>query len=366
MADKTIIPHRTNKDSLRPAFHFTAPQNWLNDPNGLVHWKGKYHMFYQHNPDSPEWGTIHWGHAVSDDLVHWQDMPLALIPTPDTYDERGVWSGCLVDDDGVATILYTGVQGGLYEEQTVCIATSHDDDLSTWQKSDKNPLYLEMPTDLTYSGFRDPYVWKQDGLWKMVIGAGAKDGAEAVLLYEGETLYDWNYIEPLYVNDEQNEHVYECPNFFKLGEKWILLISRMITSHVEYFVGLFWQNHFIVETHGYLGNHPLYAPLTFEDDKGRRILIGWLQEDRSDNDPQATEWAGMMSVPMELMLLENNQLAVTPIREILDHKLASDYRQFTDVQVNDLATIQADLPSKRLKVVVSDDLSKVFFIDGTV
>lgn len=363
-----IISHRRQKidDPLRPSFHFTAPENWLNDPNGLIQWRGKYHLFYQHNPENPEWGQIHWGHAVSEDLVHWEDMPIALSPAPGTYDEGGIWSGCMVDDNGVATILYTGVRGDFHEEQTICIARSIDDNLRTWTKYDNNPLRIEMPADLTYCGFRDPYVWKQDGIWKMVIGAGAKNGAEAVLLYEGETLYDWRYIEPLYVNDEQNEHVYECPNFFKLGEKWVLLLSQMPTSHVEYFVGIFWNNHFIVETHGFLGNHPFYAPLTFEDDTGRRLMIGWLQENRSESDPQPEHWAGVMSVPMELMLLDNNQLVVTPVREILDNNLASDYRQFHDVGVHDLADIQAKLPSKRLKVVISDDLSKVIFIDGSV
>jgi len=363
-----IEHHRRKKvnDPLRPSFHFTAPENWLNDPNGLIQWQGKYHLFYQHNPESLEWGTIHWGHATSDDLVHWQDLPLALSPTPGTYDERGIWSGCLVDDNGVATILYTGVTGGLHENQVVCIATSTDDDLCTWTKYEDNPLQLEMPPDLTCSGFRDPYVWKQDGIWKMVIGAGAENGPEAVLLYEGETLYDWRYVAPLYVNDEQNEHIYECPNFFKLGDKWVLLVSKMPASHVEYFVGLFWNNHFIVETHGFLGNHPLYAPFTFEDDKGRRLMIGWLQEMRSETDPQPNNWAGAMSIPMELMLLDNNQLAVTPVREILDNNLATSYQQFHDVSETDLADIQAQLPSKRLKIVISDDLTKVVFIDGSI
>lgn len=364
----TIEHHRRKKlnDLLRPSFHFTAPENWLNDPNGLVQWKGKYHLFYQHNPENTEWGLIHWGHAMSDDLVHWQDMPIAISPTPGTYDEEGVWSGCLVDDNGVATILYTGAKGSDYEYQTVCIATSRDDDLRTWTKYEGNPLQLEMPPELTNSGFRDPYVWKQDGIWKMVIGAGAVDGSEAVLLYEGETLYNWRYVAPLYINQEKNDYIYECPNFFKLGEKWILLISQMPTSHVEYFVGLFWNNHFIVESHGFLGNHPLYAPLTFEDDNGRRLMIAWLQETRSDAIPESTNWAGAMSVPMELMLLENNQLAVTPVREILNNDLATSYQQFHNVGVDDLADIQAQLISKRLKVVISDDLSKVIFIDGSV
>lgn len=352
-------------DTLRPQYHFTAPQNWLNDPNGLIHWQGKYHLFYQHNPSATEWGLIHWGHAISDDLVHWQDMPIALTPTPDSYDESGVWSGCIVDDNGVATMLYTGTKGGLYEEQTVCIATSTDDDLATWQKYDNNPLKLEMPAELTYSGFRDPYVWRQNGLWKMVIGAGAQDGAEVVLLYEGETLYNWKYVSPLYVSEEKNEYVYECPNFFKLGDKWVLLVSIMETSHVEYFVGLFWNNHFIVETHGYLGNHPLYAPLTFEDKKGRHLMMGWLQETYPENASPAN-WSGSMSIPMELMLLDNNQLTVTPVREILNSDLPEEYFQFHDVTIDDLPELHQKVASNHLKIVIADDLSKVIFVDGSV
>lgn len=360
-----IINQRRPKinDPLRPSFHFTAPNNWLNDPNGLVQWKGKYHLFYQHNPFANEWGLMHWGHAISDDLVHWDDMPIALTPTPDSYDEKGAWSGCLVDDKGVATILYTGVRGDLHEFQTLCIATSTDDNLATWQKYENNPIKIEMPAELTYSGFRDPYVWKQEGIWKMVIGAGAEDGCETALLYEGDTLHDWHYISPLYKNNDQNDFVYERPNFFKLGDKWVLIVSIMPTSHVEYVVGIFWNNHFIPESHGKLGDGILYAPLTFLDDNNRRLMIGWVQETQSNED---SRWAGVMSVPMELMLLDNNQLVVTPVAEILDNHLALSYQQFHDVTLADLVEIQHNLPSKRLKVVISDNLSKIIFIDGSI
>src|SRR3954470_10280575 len=85
-------------DSHRPQYHFLPPSNWMNDPNGLIQWKGAYHLFYQHNPNSPLWGDIHWGHATSLDLVHWRDLPLALAPTPGGPDETGVFSGCAVNN----------------------------------------------------------------------------------------------------------------------------------------------------------------------------------------------------------------------------------------------------------------------------
>lgn len=318
-------------DPLRPNYHFLPPQNWMNDPNGLIQWKGKYHLFYQHNPFGATWGNMHWGHAVSEDLVHWDDMPIALAPT-DSYDESGVFSGCMVNNDGVPTILYTGTTGEKYETQVVCIATSQDDDLQTWQKYEGNPVLEKPPTEFDGCGFRDPYVWKQNGKWMMAIGAGIKNGGEAVLLYQSDDLYNWKYLDPLVVSDAKNDYVYECPNFFPLGDKWVLIVSVMPGASVEYFVGIFWNNHFIIETHSTFADGSIYAPLSFEDERGRRIMIGWITETRSKEELEKAGWAGAMSLPMELMLLENNQLAITLVREVLDGDLTNDkYQQFTDV-----------------------------------
>ncbi len=178
-------------DSHRPIFHFLPPKNWMNDPNGMIQWRGRYHLFYQHNPALPVWGDIHWGHAVSDDFIHWQDMPIALAPTPNSYDEKGIWSGCAVDDDSIATILYTGASGNRHQTQTVCIAISTDDDLATWHKYEQNPVISTPPAEFAGCGFRDPYVWHEDTTWYTVIGAGQKSGGEAVLLYQSPDLYQW-------------------------------------------------------------------------------------------------------------------------------------------------------------------------------
>src|SRR4030042_175472 len=119
--EKLSLKNRTRQDSQekhRPGFHFLPEKNWMNDPNGLIQWKGQYHLFYQYNPNGPFHGTIHWGHAVSQDLVHWQYLPLALTPTPGGPDAAGCFSGCAVDDEGVPTFVYTGIH-----PQTVCLAT---------------------------------------------------------------------------------------------------------------------------------------------------------------------------------------------------------------------------------------------------
>ena len=92
-------------DRHRPLYHFLAPSNWMNDPNGAIFWNDKYHLFYQYNPNGPYWGTIHWGHAASSDLVHWEDFPVALAPSKEGPDQHGCWSGCVVDDRGIPTAL---------------------------------------------------------------------------------------------------------------------------------------------------------------------------------------------------------------------------------------------------------------------
>ena len=114
-----------------------------------------FHLFYQHNPNGPSWGTMHWGHAVSEDLVHWTHLPIALAPAPGGPDQAGCFSGCAVDDDGIPTLVYTGVH-----PQRQCIATSVDD-LLTWEKYAGNPVIAAPPEDLDVVGFRDPCVWQE-------------------------------------------------------------------------------------------------------------------------------------------------------------------------------------------------------------
>ena len=106
----------------RPQFHFSPKEHWMNDPNGPIFWKGRYHMFYQHNPGAAVWGDMHWGHASSPDMIHWRHLPIALAPTHGGMDKDGVFSGCTVDNNGVPTIVYTGTQ-----PEVQCLATGRDD-----------------------------------------------------------------------------------------------------------------------------------------------------------------------------------------------------------------------------------------------
>jgi len=148
----------------RPLNHFQPESNWMSDPNGLMQWRGQYHLFYQHHPHSPLWGPMHWGHAASHDLVHWTHLPIALAPTPDGPDADGCWSGCAVDHDGVPTLVYTGVRStdGRPYRESVCLATSADE-LQTWTKYAGNPVIPASPEGLEVLGFRDPCVWREGG-----------------------------------------------------------------------------------------------------------------------------------------------------------------------------------------------------------
>ena len=165
-ADAKRIRQKMVEDRHRPRYHFTPAANWMNDPNGIIEWNGKYHLFYQHNPDAAIWDNMHWGHAVSDDLVHWADLPIALSPGPGGPDEDGCWSGCTVNDEGAPTILYTGVQGDwtLPSNQRVCLARGTND-LIAWEKNAGNPVIARPPEGLEVTGFRDPYVWREENLW---------------------------------------------------------------------------------------------------------------------------------------------------------------------------------------------------------
>jgi beta-fructofuranosidase len=296
---------RLSQDTQRPLYHFLPPSNWMNDPNGLVHFKGEYHLFYQHNPQGAAWGNMTWGHAVSKDLVHWRDLPYALRPDAD-YDREGVFSGCCVVDNGLPTIVYTGVQ-----PEVQCVATSRD--MLVWTKSPNNPVIPGPPPGLEVTGFRDPYVWREGKEWRAVVGSGIKGRGGAILLYRSKDLRTWDFVGPALVGDPGLGDMWECPNLFRLGRKWVLIVSTLGRAH--YFVGDFADDRFVPESDGPLDNGgALYAPQVFPDNRGRRILFGWLWEQRAGAETHG--WQGVQSLPRVLTLGEDGSLRYAPAREV--------------------------------------------------
>lgn len=179
-------------DANCPRFRVRPPANWMNDPNGPFRWGDRYHLFYQYNPDAPVHTNVHWGHASSPDLAHWDDHGIALRPTPDGPDEAGCWSGCVVDDGGVPTAVYSGIDHHHQGLSTICLAVAEDDGLQKWKQLPE-PVVAGPPPGLDVTMFRDPFVFRFAGRRWALMGAGHADGTPSVLVYDCEDLYDWRF-----------------------------------------------------------------------------------------------------------------------------------------------------------------------------
>ncbi|SDE19380.1 beta-fructofuranosidase [Paenibacillus sp. UNCCL117] len=316
-------------DGYRLHYHLMPPAGWMNDPNGLVHFQGEYHVFYQHYPYMPKHGPMYWGHAKSRDLVHWEHLPIALAPS-EAYDlgqegGYGCWSGSAVDDEGVLTLIYTGHVDGRSPEEAQCIATSTDG--VHFEKWEHNPAISGPPAAGGF-GFRDPKVWKHDGVWYMIVGHGM-DGQGQALLYASADLRQWTYKGIAADSDGTMGNMWECPDLFplgtesvgKAGDGHVLIMSPMnmgatktmyLTGNMDYKAGKFRYEYAERLDYGF----DFYAPQTFLDDQGRRILIGWMNIWGASMPEQAEGWMGAFTLPRELKLNDDGRLRMVPVAEL--------------------------------------------------
>lgn len=325
--DMTLMPENLAAwyavDPYRPQYHFSAAQNWINDPNGLIQWKGHYHLFYQHHPYSPAWGPMHWGHAISTNLIHWQHLPIAMYPEETAQaaeDKSGIFSGSAVDDNGTLTLLYTNFTDLTFHPdaiaETQALATSTDG--VNFVKYAGNPVIARPPARAS-AGFRDPKVWQDtDGLWKMVLGSG--DGGKGnVHLYRSPDLRQWTYLGVLFEGDGTTGKMWECPDLFPVGDQYVLIVSinEEKFQGVRYFAGAYRDNQFFPEKNGLLDVGPdFYAPQSCLDDQGRRIVIGWMERWGGAMPTQAGNWAGAMSLPREVFVRPDGTVATRPVAEV--------------------------------------------------
>lgn len=334
---------RLAADPLRPQFHLLPAKNWMNDPNGPIWWKGAYHMFYQYNPNAAVWGDMHWAHAISNDMLHWRHLPIALAPTAGGDDEDGCFTGSAVEDCGTATIIYTGVKTVRPERATLrdgvhnfrevqCLATSSDSELRTWTKW-KQPI-LEPPGDTRLTGFRDPFLWRDGETWYMGVSSGWKKQGGGVLLYRSRDLRRWEYLHPLAsekwteresVNPVDSGEMWECPDFFALGRKHVLLYST--AGKVIWETGELDRKELVFhrEKRGVLDHGAYYAQKTQLDSEGNRILWGWIPEKRPEAEFSAAGWAGCMALPRVLSIGPDGELRMRFAQEA--HSLRT--RSFT-------------------------------------
>ena len=219
MASLAAASPKAAADPTRPIYHFRPPANWMNDPNGTIYHDGYYHLFYQHNPYGDTWGHIHWGHARSKDLVHWEHLPIALWPSLEQGEEH-CFSGCAwINGRGQPMLCYTKVSpdAGETRRPNEQWAALGDEAMILWQKHPANPiLQLSTHGGPAFEGsWRDPFIFEEAGRTFMVVGATT--GQEAtVALYEAAdgTLTRWTYRGLLISLPLAELRFFECPNFF--------------------------------------------------------------------------------------------------------------------------------------------------------
>ncbi len=351
-------------DPLRPQYHLLPSHNWMNDPNGPIYFQGRYHMFHQYNPQGAIWGNMNWAHATSPDMIHWTHEPIAISPTPGGPDQDGVFSGSAVLNNGKPTVIYTGVappdtpqsatlrDGHHVWRETQCLAVAQDSDLRKWTKLPK-PVIDAPPKDLPVTGFRDPLMWREGDRWMLILGSGTLAKGGMVLLYESTDLRNWTYLHPLVEGSPSHKDsdnpvdtgdMWECPDFFPLGNKHVLLISTM--GKVRWKVGTYADQRFTPEKEGVVDWGSYYAAKTFLDRDGNRILWGWIPETRSDADLIIAGWAGVMSLPRVLSLNSSNELQteVAPVaQQLRSHGMhlspsTKNWRRtLEDIRIRDLA-----------------------------
>ena len=313
------------KGKMRQKYHFMPQTGWMNDPNGLIYFRGKYHFFFQCNPYGCFWDSMHWGHAVSDDMIHWEYLPLALAPSEeyDNHPKGGCFSGSAIEHDGKLFLMYTATtNNGKGNVQTQCIAWSEDG--IHFKKYEGNPV-ITAPPGVLPGDFRDPKIWKHEDTFYMVCAASCQGKAQA-LLYRSEDLLHWSFFNVLSESRGEGGEMWECPDFFPLGNRYVLTYSPMgVGDHTSvYQVG-----DFDYRTGKFLGQtideidwgFDYYAPQSFLTPDNRRIIITWANEWEwmpHFQDWGATfqeGWCGYYNIPREVRLVEN-RLQFVPVREL--------------------------------------------------
>ena len=321
----------------KPLFHVTPPIGWMNDPNGFSFYQGKIHLFYQYHPYTRDWGPMHWGHSVSEDMISWEMMPVAMAPDQE-YDRMGCFSGSAIEKDGKHVLVYTGVSkqnmpdGTTEERQNQCIAYG---DGIAYNKCEHNPVITGdmLPDGCNRIDFRDPKVWKKGDTYYLVVGNKNKDEKGQVVLFSSDDLENWKFETVLAENTTGKiGTMWECPDFFELDDSYFLICSpqnmkaekyKFHNGHNSvYFSGKYNENtHEFQKEEAKLLDYGLdfYAPQTTELPDGRRVLIAWMKSWDANMIPDDQIWQGMMTLPRELRY-RNGILLQSPVAELKNYR----------------------------------------------
>ena len=328
----------------RLGYHLSTPAGWMNDPNGLVVFRGEYHVFYQHHPYSAQWGPMHWGHAKSRDLVHWEHLPIALAPS-EAYDRDGCFSGSAVVVDDTLYLIYTGHQwlGKTRNDEQIrqvqCLASSSDGITFT-----KHGVVLQTPPEPGIMHWRDPKVWMRDGQWWMALGARQGDDPQ-LLIYRSRDLHHWDYLGcALQGQRDTDGYMWECPDIFDLDGCDVFLYSPQGLKPSGYDNWNLYQNsyrtgrlddsgrfHPCGELHELDHGHDFYAAQTLLAPDGRRLLWAWMDMWESPMPSQEQHWCGALSLPRELSR-DGERLRMRPARELMALRQSQSVLQIGEIK----------------------------------
>lgn len=308
----------------RHLYHLMPPIGWMNDPNGVIYYRGQYHVFYQFYPYEAQWGPMHWGHAVSNDLLTWQHLPIAL--SPDMTYEDGCFSGGAIEVNHQLYLLYTSHYHQGYQKQEQSLAISSDG--ITFEKHIKNPIIKidDLPDFASKIDFRDPNPVIIEGKKFLLVGSSTKDNKGQIIIYKTEDYITYQYLNTIQVDPYFGE-IAECPDLFELDGKHVLLFSSTnLKEENERFKNinssLYAVGKFDVETGAFEvehideidSGHHFYAPQTLLGPQNERVMIAWMEMWHKPYYTQIVghQWVGSMILPRKLNLV-NNRLIQTPI-----------------------------------------------------
>lgn len=332
---------------MRPEFHFTARQGWVNDPHGITYRDGGYDAFFQYVPDSTVWApNCRWGHARGTDLLSLRELPVAIAPGEG---DGGIWTGSLVtDDDGAARVFYTSTSQPDIGIGRVRVATPADDEWIEWRKGD---FVVDAPAGLDIVAYRDPFLLRDADGWRMFLGAGLRDGTATALAYRSPDLVTWSY-EGIALQRSTHETdpvwmgaLWECPQIVEIDGRHVMVSSVWdddVLHYAGYAVGNYADGTFTAESWGRLTHGPsYYAPSFFRDGAGRPCLTFWM---RGVHDLDEG-WAGAHSLP-HVLSLDGDTLVATPHPDVEHYRRPGESGTALDVAWN---------PRSEAELVVEDD-----------
>lgn len=363
----TNVPLLHGTDYLRPKFHPMPSTGWANESYGMLFYEGKYHMFFQKNPNFPSLYFMHWGHLSSTDLVQWEEEKITLRPSID-FDHFGIWSGTtILNNEGEPNIYYTGVDG---VKAGIGYATPKDGKLVDWLKPTDNPVFKGAPGGYNHMDFRDPYIWKMNDAYYMVVGSGKKDmGGGFLFCFKSADLQHWRILDPIYSRTDVDKTgiFWEMPSVVYFGNDIYMLSITPVPkpgnkARTIYWTGTFDQDKFIPfddEPKSFeLIDGNLLSPAFGLDENGQVIYSAIIPESRKVEDQKEAGWRHTFSTVRYVRLLSDRKtIGHTPhpnLCRLREQHVSVSNEIIKSGTVNNLADISGNQLEMNFEIDVKD------------